>query len=154
MTRLVMAALTLSMCVLFAPGLLKAAGPPTQPVACPANASAGLPKRPRRARTASALMADMRAIGGTERDRMVAEQVLAGNIPGFMRRFVPVTLHGTAPRHGRVEVTICVTPDYLALGEDTDFVRVPLGLPAAAAIADRLGYPGRSALVHRDEMAI
>ena len=33
-------------------------------------------------------------------------------------------------------MTICVTPDYLAIGSDGDNVRVPLGLPAALQIAD------------------
>ena len=37
-------------------------------------------------------------------------------------------------------MTICVTPDYLAVGSDNDFVRVPLGLPAAAMIADKFNF--------------
>ncbi len=37
-------------------------------------------------------------------------------------------------------VTVCVTPDYLAVGDARDFLRVPMGLPAAALIADRFGF--------------
>src|SRR5208337_1124419 len=36
--------------------------------------------------------------------------------------------------------TIFVTPDYLAIGSDTDFLRIPMNLPTAAAIADRFGF--------------
>ncbi len=140
MTRLAMAAIAWGLCALTLPGTAAAQSTTAPAVACTAKAAAGLPKRQRRAHSASALLADIGAAAGTARDRLVAEQVLAGNVPDFLRRFVPVTLRGTAQGHGTVEVTICVTPDYLAVGGDEDFVRVPLGLPAAAAIADGLGY--------------
>ena len=46
---------------------------------------------------------------------------------------------GHAARSGRggrtSEITICVTPDYLALGSDTDFLRMPMG--AADRVRDR-----------------
>jgi len=34
---------------------------------------------------------------------------------------------------------LCVTPDYLALGSDRDYVRVPLGLRAATRIGEEFG---------------
>ena len=50
-------------------------------------------------------------------------------------------LPGVAGVGGKpVSITVCVTPDYLAVGTDKDFVRVPMGLPAAVAIADRFGF--------------
>ena len=50
----------------------------------------------------------------------VREQaVLAGNVPDFLRNLVPVTFTG-----GGATITICVAPDYLAVGSDRDFVRV------------------------------
>ncbi|NKB28809.1 MAG: hypothetical protein GKR99_15165 [Rhodobacteraceae bacterium] len=80
-------------------------------------------------------MAALSGLGGAERDRRIAAQVLAGNIPDFMRNLTPVTL-----KSDDTTVTICVTPDYVAIGDDADHVRVPMGLPAAAKIADGLGF--------------
>ena len=37
-------------------------------------------------------------------------------------------------------VTVCVMPDYLAIGSDQDFVRVPMGLRTAVAVATRFGF--------------
>ena len=76
---------------------------------------------------------------GRNRDAAVAEALLAGHLPDFLRRLVPVTLAGQ-DRNGRpVEITLCVMPDYLALGQDSDFVRMPMGLPAARRVAEGFG---------------
>ena len=66
---------------------------------------------------------------------VLRQRFLPGNIPDFMRNLTPVTL-----KSADTTVTICVTPDYVAIGNDTDHVRVPMGLPAAAQIADGLGF--------------
>ncbi|MDH3262524.1 MAG: hypothetical protein OEM24_00840 [Paracoccaceae bacterium] len=100
----------------------------------------GLPRRRARADMGSEVIERVRALGGTARDRVLADEVLAGNVPGFLRSLSPVTLSGQTADGRAVEVTICVTPDYLAVGDDRDYVRTPLGLPAAAEIADRLGF--------------
>jgi hypothetical protein len=65
---------------------------------------------------------------------------MAGNLPGFLRRLKPVTLRGHRAGAEAVEITLCVTPDYLALGSDADFVRIPMGLRTALAAAARFGF--------------
>jgi hypothetical protein len=40
----------------------------------------------------------------------------------------------------RVSVTVCVLPDYLALGSNEDYLFVPMGLSAALEVAGRLGF--------------
>ncbi len=87
-----------------------------------------------------ALLAQMMELSGDARDRVLAGELLAGNVPSFLRRLAPVTFSGAGADGAPVRVTLCVTPDYLAVGSDADFVRVPLGLPAAAEIADRFGF--------------
>jgi len=79
-------------------------------------------------------------LSGSARDAVVREQVLSGNVPKFLRRLEPVTFTGQQADGRAVHVTICVTPDYLAVGSDGDFVRIPMGLPTAAEIADRFGF--------------
>jgi hypothetical protein len=82
----------------------------------------------------------VRDVSGTARDQVMTAQVLSGNVPTFLRHLQPVLFSGRLPDGGSVQVVICVTPDYLAVGTDQDFVRVPLGLPAAAEVADRLDF--------------
>lgn len=106
---------------------------------CESGLSYDIPDRSRRAPAGSEIMARVQNLSGSARDAVIVEQVLSGNMPSFMRELTPVTFSGTA--NGRpVQITICVTPEYLAVGSDRDFVRVPMGAPAAARIADAFGF--------------
>ena len=54
-----------------------------------------------------------------ERDREVYAQVMAGNVPDFLRRLCPVPARSVV--EGRINSgTYYVTPDYLAVGSDDD----------------------------------
>jgi len=69
------------------------------------------------------------------------DEILRGNVPDFLRDLVPVIL--TRPPGvtvGPESVTVFVTPDYLAVGTDEDFLTVPLDLVDAAQLAERLGF--------------
>lgn len=68
-----------------------------------------------------------------EREDKVLAEVLAGNVPSFLRRLVPVTV-----KSGTHEATYYATPDYLAVGSDLDYFLVPLTPETAQRIADRL----------------
>lgn len=85
--------------------------------------------------TGSAFFAGLTNVSGPDRDARIIAELARGNMPSFLHDLQPVTFKGQDARGTSVEITICVTPDYLALGSDTDYVRVPLGLPAAARIA-------------------
>jgi len=129
-----------------APGAVRvaAATPPGRVAArgtgCSARLSDGIPRRPRNAPPGSAIVSQMDSVHGAQRDALIVRQLLAGNLPDFLRDLTEVTVTGRLPSGRRGEVTICVTPDYLALGSDADFIRVPMGLPAAAHVADRFGF--------------
>jgi hypothetical protein len=75
-----------------------------------------------------------------EREQAIRDQVLGGNLPEFLRKLVPVDLHCESPSGKNLTATIFVIPDYLAIGSDTDFLRIPMNLHTAAAIADRFGF--------------
>ncbi|TDX22579.1 hypothetical protein [Rhodovulum visakhapatnamense] len=107
---------------------------------CSMRLARGIPNRGRGALDGREIGSRMGGLHGGDRDSLIVQQALAGNIPHFLRELTPVKVSGTLPGGGRADVTICVTPDYLALGSDADFVRVPMGLPAAARIADRFGF--------------
>ncbi len=117
-----------------------ASGAVRTPEACALDLTDPVPARPARARSGSAFVAEIERLAGPARDAAVAEQVLTGNMPEFLRQLTPVTLRWTPPGDAPVDVTICVTPDYLAVGSDSDFVRTPMGLPAATVVAEQLGF--------------
>lgn len=94
-----------------------------------------IPRRGRGAADGSAVMARLGNGSGGNRDGAVVQEALSGNIPDHLRALQPVTFGGVAGGR-QTQITICVTPDYLALGSDGDHVRVPMGLPAALRIAD------------------
>ncbi|MFM1988615.1 MAG: hypothetical protein RJA99_1572 [Pseudomonadota bacterium] len=75
-----------------------------------------------------------------ERDLAIRSALLAGNLPGFLRRAVPLELAAPPGGMRTPRVTVCVLPDYLAVGSDDDHVRVPMSLHAASAIAHAFGF--------------
>jgi hypothetical protein len=112
----------------------------TPSASCNTKLAGNIPARTAEAPAGSTVMQQVMRLSGSARDAVVKEQVLAGNVPTFLRNLSPVTFTGKEPGGQVVQVTICVLPDYLAIGSDQDFVRVPLGLPTAAEIADRFGF--------------
>jgi hypothetical protein len=107
---------------------------------CPESLVRGLPAAPSRPLDGSEFARRVQHISGTERDAVTKQLILAGDIPDFLRHLRPISLQGQVSGGKVISITVCVTPDYLAVGSDKDFVRVPMGLRAAVAIADRFGF--------------
>lgn len=99
-----------------------------------------IPHRAAEAPSGSTLMQRMGNLGGTERDHAVVQQILTGNMPDFLRQLHPVSIAAMLASGKQVLVTLCVTPEYLSVGSDQDFVRVPMGLSAAARVAREFGF--------------
>jgi hypothetical protein len=72
-----------------------------------------------------------------ERERLVMHELTTGNVPAHLRRMVPVSFEAVVKGKART-ATIWCTPDYLGVGEDTDWFRMPLTPQSAQGIADRL----------------
>ncbi len=103
---------------------------------CSSRLARAIPRRPGNARSGSAFVASLTDTAGGARDAAVVREALAGNVPDFLRRLVPVTFTGTLADGRQAQITICVTPDYLAIGSNRDYVRVPLGLRGAGQVAE------------------
>jgi hypothetical protein len=71
-----------------------------------------------------------------ERENAILEQIELGNIPDFLRRPKAVTIKG--PDGG--EVKVYVMPDYIAVGSNKDFVRVPMSPILAQALARKYDW--------------
>jgi hypothetical protein len=106
---------------------------------CSDELASRIPTRPLAAPTGSAFVQATAGLGALALDEAISAELLSGNMPDFLRHLEPVTLRGDTPS-GQSQVTICVLPDYLALGTDDDFLRVPMGLPTAVTVAERFGF--------------
>lgn len=95
-----------------------------------------VPARPAKALTGSEFAASVQGLTGELRDARVRSELTGGNMPSFLRRLVPLTLKQPDGPHA---LTLCVVPDYLAVGTDRDFIYVPMGLGAALAVAEQFG---------------
>ncbi len=72
-----------------------------------------------------------------ERDSLAKREILAGNLPSFLRKFVRITISLRDIVSGKsINAFYYVAPDYLSLGTDDDWARIPLTPMAAQIIAD------------------
>ena len=98
-----------------------------------------LPARPADAIGGSEFARRTSGLSSADRDRAVVAELERGNIPSFLGHLAPVKLTTNASDGQAVAATIWVTPDYLAIGSDDDFLYVPLTYYSATTVADRFG---------------
>jgi hypothetical protein len=103
------------------------------------QAAPGIPKRPADAVGGKAFFAKLEGMKPAEREAAVADELCRGNMPDFLRTFHPVKLTAKDAKGKEHTAVLEVMADYLAVGSDTDFVRVPMGPTTAAFIADQFG---------------
>jgi hypothetical protein len=73
------------------------------------------------------------------RDSFVLKEVMKGNVPAYLRKFVPVHVSVTDAASGKkIKATYYVSPDYLSIGTDDNWARVNITPKAAQQIADSL----------------
>lgn len=69
------------------------------------------------------------------RETFIEKEILSGNVPNFLRQLRPVTITNLVASGTNI-ATIYVTPDYLALGSDADYLLMPMTPATAQHIAD------------------
>lgn len=97
-----------------------------------------LPDRPAGAVGAEALARQISGLPLAAREERILAEVVSGNVPSWIRQLHPVEVRSEVDGRER-RITSWVTPDYLAVGSDDDFMLVPLSSGAAARVAERLG---------------
>jgi hypothetical protein len=99
-----------------------------------------IPTRPLQALTGSQFGGSIAKLDSSHREQAVLDEIVAGDLPEFLRKLVPVELKSVLPGGKTLTATIFVMPDYLAIGSDGDFLRIPMNLHTATAIAARFGF--------------
>lgn len=107
---------------------------------CPASLTWGIPPRPKAAPVGADFAASVARDDARAREYRIEDELLRGNLPAFLRRLQPVVLEAAIPGGRVVTATICVTPDYLSIGADRDFLRIPMNLRTATEVATRFGF--------------
>src|SRR5205814_5451725 len=112
--------------------------PPSNP--CPHSQLEAVPARPPAAEGGTDFIRRVADLDESARERVIAADLLSGDIPDFLRTLKPVGLRGELPSGRIVTITVCVMPDYLAIGSDRDFLRIPMRLSTALLVAARFGF--------------
>ncbi len=108
-----------------------------QPAAVPL-AQPNIPQRPATAIGGAAFIASLSGLDRAAREAAVLRELRTGNIPSFLRPLVSVTV--TTDWDGKEHTAVYdVMPDYLAIGSDGDFVRMPMDPHTAQAFCDESG---------------
>lgn len=90
-----------------------------------------LPPRAAGAPGGEAFATECEHLGPADREAAIEREILAGNVPAFLRRLTRVPVGARA--------AVWVIPDYLAIGSDDDFLRIPMTKGTAHRIARALG---------------
>jgi hypothetical protein len=80
-----------------------------------------------------------------DREAAILWEITNGNFPEFLRELKVVPIRGVLRDQSEksdreVSTSLHVMPDYLAVGNDADFVRVPMTPQTAQRIANRFGF--------------
>ncbi len=94
-----------------------------------------LPARQPGALTGTQFKDQILTLARDAREEQIYQQIAAGNVPDFMRTMIPITVTATISGQSHT-VTYYVTPDYMAIGSNADFFRMPMSAPLAQRVAD------------------
>jgi hypothetical protein len=79
------------------------------------------------------------AFNWQQRDSLALKEILSGNIPSFLKKFIPIHVQIKDSVSGKtIRATYFVAPDYLSIGTNSDWARVNITPYAAQKIADSL----------------
>lgn len=87
--------------------------------------------------TGSAFYKAAAAMDWKARDSLALKEILQGDVPSFLKKFVPVTVSIVDSSTGKtIKAIYYAAPDYLSIGTDDDWARINITPLAAQKIAD------------------
>jgi hypothetical protein len=105
-------------------------------------AGGALPARPAKSMGGAEFAKSVEKLSLDDREAAILHEITRGNFPDFLRDFQVVSISGTikvGETNREVNASIEVMPDYLAVGSDDDFIRMPMTPQTAQRIADEFG---------------
>ena len=115
--------------ITFVAALFSATAAQSQSLAVPARPADSVPGRQ--------IATHISSLPVAEREVELSRQILAGNVPPFLRHLCPVSVTNISPAVTNV-ATFFVAPDYLCVGSDDDFFFTPLRPSTTQEIAWQL----------------
>jgi len=104
-----------------------------------ANAQFHFPPRSKNFQTGSQFMESMKQLNFSDREEAIYQEIIKGNTPDFLRNFKTIESQ-FKDNEGNIRlVKYEVLPDYLAIGCDTNFCRIPMGPITGQKIANQFG---------------
>ena len=95
-----------------------------------------IPPRSEKSFTGSAFINYIETLPPEDRDEAIYIEILKGNIPNFLRNFVKIEFKEKDARGKTHNVVLRVLPDYLSIGSNDNFVRIPMTPQTAQRIAN------------------
>jgi hypothetical protein len=107
--------------------------------ACSSSKNIVFPKRQTAAPGGTDFYKTVTAWHWKERDSLAVRLILSGDVPAFLHHFVRIRTSITDSATGTtIHASYYVAPDYLSIGSDGDWARIPLTPMAAQKVADSL----------------
>ncbi|MGD2153716.1 MAG: hypothetical protein PVG79_10660 [Gemmatimonadales bacterium] len=97
-----------------------------------------LPERAGAAPGGDEISREIRTLELRAREERIHAEISQGNVPTWLRQLRPVEVRGEVDGR-RHRITFWVTPDYLAVGSDDDYLLIPLTAQTAQRVADLVG---------------
>lgn len=107
--------------------------------ACTVQKPLKLPARPATALSGSAFYQQAAGYTWQQRDSLAVREILSSNMPAFLQKFVPIPVSAQTADGKTIQATFYASPDYVSIGHETDWARIPLTPMAAQQLADSLG---------------
>lgn len=105
-------------------------------ISCSATKTIVLPDRNNSAITGTQFYKTAATYHWQLRDSFAVKQILAGNVPSFLKKFTKIKTSIISAEGKKINAVYYVLPDYLSIGSNDDWARVPLTPMAAQQIAD------------------
>lgn len=98
-----------------------------------------IPLRDQGSETGSEFIKRVADLPLNEREEEIYKTLSAGNVPDFLRKMVTLTTEFPDSAGNLHKVTFEVMPDYLSVGSDSDFCRIPMNPYTAQRLASEFG---------------
>ncbi|HEX6575280.1 MAG TPA: hypothetical protein VF042_09935 [Gemmatimonadaceae bacterium] len=109
-------------------------------VVLPAATPPEIPVRATNAIEGRAFIEMVARLSREEREEAIRRELFAGNMPSFLRDLRTVTVTGKGSDSADHTIVYRVMPDYLSIGSDKDFVRMPMVPYTGQAFVDAFGF--------------